>query len=409
MPLGALVRSGFGNPPPARIGLALSGGGDSTALLHLLADWRDEGGPQVAAVTVDHGLRPGSAAEAAAAGLAAAARGVPHDVLTWRHEGRGNLEAAAREGRLRLIADWARGRGIADVALGHTADDQAETVLMRLARGSGVDGLAGMAACRAHGGLRWWRPLLAARRADLRALLTARGIGWSEDPMNDNPAFDRVRMRQALAVLEPLGVTVEGLAVTAGWMRRAREALDAMCLAAEGTVWQQEAGDVTIAAAPFAALPEETRLRLLSAALRWVASAPYRPRAAEMRGLHAALLAGDTRRTLAGCLIARRGGWMRVGREPQAVAGLVAAWGAVWDGRWHLTGPAPAGAEIRALGEAGLAALPGPAPRAVPRASLLASPAVWAGDRLIAAPMAGLARGWSAEIRPSFAAALTAH
>lgn len=408
MPLTALVRQGFGSPPPRRIGLALSGGGDSTALLHLLADWRDAGGPEVAAVTVDHGLRPGSAAEAAEAARAAAALGIAHDILAWRHDGRGNLEASAREGRLRLIAGWARARGIGDIALAHTADDQAETVLMRLARGSGVDGLAGMAPMRGHDGLRWWRPLLAARRPDLRAYLAERGIGWAEDPMNDDPTFARVRARRALAQVAPLGVTVEGLVATAGWMRLARAALDAACAAAEGTVWRQEAGDLVIAAPAWGDLPEETRLRLLAHGLRWVASAPYRPRAGDLRGLQAALLAGDARRTLSGCLVTRRGDAIRLGREPRAVAAVRAPPGAPWDGRWYLTGPAPAGSEVRALGPAGLAALP-PAPRFLPRASLLASPAVWRGDRLVAAPPAGLANGWSAEIRPGFAAALTAH
>ncbi len=266
-----MVRGGFGAVPPARIGVAVSGGGDSSALLHLMADWRDAGGPEVHAVTVDHGLRAGSAAEAAAVARAAAVRGVGHDVLAWSRPSRGNLEAAARVGRIALIADWARARGIGDVALGHTADDQAETVLMRLARGSGVDGLAGMAALREAAGLRWWRPLLAARRGDLRDWLRARGISWIEDPMNDDPAFDRVKARRALEVLAPLGVTVEGLVATAGWMALARGALEAACLGAQGAVWRVEAGDVVFAAAPFFDLPEELRLRLLTAALRWVA------------------------------------------------------------------------------------------------------------------------------------------
>ena len=128
--------------PDGPLGVALSGGGDSLALLHLLHDW---GQRELHAVTVDHGLRPASMAEALRAGEMAAHLGISHQIFRWDHEEiSGNLQDAARSARRTLIADWARGKSLAAVALGHTADDQAETFLMRLARGSGVDGLSAM-------------------------------------------------------------------------------------------------------------------------------------------------------------------------------------------------------------------------------------------------------------------------
>jgi tRNA(Ile)-lysidine synthase len=390
--LGALVAAALGADPPPRLGVAVSGGADSMALLHLLADHAGAGGPAVAAVTVDHHLRAGSGDEAAAVGRACAALGVPHTVCDWHWDGRGNLEAAARAGRMAAIAAWARAAGIGAVALGHTADDQAETLLMRLGRGSGVDGLAAMAPRRRALGLVWLRPLLRARRAELRAYLTGRGIGWIEDPMNDDPAFGRVRARAALAALAPLGVTVEGLAATAGWMALARAALEAQAASARGTVWEVAGGDVLFAAAAFAALPLEVQLRLLAGALQWVAAAPYRPRLASLLPLHEAL-AGPCRRTLHGCLVTRRGDTIRVGREPRAaLAADPAPPGTPWDGRWIVTGPFPPGALVRALGQG----VPVRRPRGVPAATLAASPAVWAEGRLLAAPLAEPAGAFAA-------------
>ncbi|MFN3938380.1 MAG: tRNA lysidine(34) synthetase TilS [Gemmobacter sp.] len=404
-----LLAAGLQPDPPARIGVAVSGGSDSMALLHLMAEAAQDGGPKPAAVTVDHHLRHGSGAETAAVARACAGLGLEHAVLHWRWDGRGNLEASARSGRMAALADWARAQGIEAVALAHTLDDQAETVLMRLARGSGVDGLAAMQPRRQALGILWLRPLLAARREALRGWLRDRGIGWVEDPMNADPAFDRVRARRALAHLAPLGITAEGLAATARWMGLAREALDAMVLAGQGTLWQESAGDVVIDAARYAEAPLETRLRLLSGALRWIASAAYRPRLSALLPLHEALSA-PCRRTLTGCVVTRSGAEIRIGREPRAaLAAASAAPGAPWDGRWIVTGPPIPGAEVRALGPAGLAGLPRTARKPLPRSTLLAGPAVWVGDRLIAAPLAAGGGDWSAEPCRGFAAHLIAH
>lgn len=377
------------------LGLAVSGGGDSVALLHLAV----EAGCRVAVATVDHGLRPEAAAEAAEVGRVCAALGLSHDILQWRHDGRGNLQDAARRGRIALLADWARGRGIGFVALGHMQDDVAETFLMRLSRDAGVDGLAAMAARREVAGITLLRPLLGISRAALRRWLLGRGIGWAEDPSNENDRFERVRMRRALAGLSEAGIGADRLAGLAARMAELREALDVAAAEAAARIGRIDAGDVLFDVAGLAALPLETRRRLLVAALAWVGSAEYGPRRAEQERFVAAALSGRPA-TLAGCRSTHARGRMRITRELRAVLGQVVPMGQVWDGRWRIFGPDRGGLTLGPLGEAGIRQLPDWRRAAVPRASLLASPAVWDGDRLMAAPLAGFGADWRADCIP---------
>ena len=170
----------------------------------------------------------------------------------------GNLQDAARKARRRLIAEWALEQGISSVALAHTQDDVAETFLMRLARGAGVDGLAAMSPVWAEGGVFWQRPLLGTSRAKLRRWLTDRGLAWAEDPSNDNLRFDRVKARKALMVLRPLGLTGATLAEVASHLAEAREALDALADHWAGLTLTEEAGSVLISVDLWRA-PMETR------------------------------------------------------------------------------------------------------------------------------------------------------
>lgn len=376
------------------LGVAVSGGSDSMALLHLLAGQ----GARLSVATVDHGLRPEAADEAALVAAACKGLGLPHTTLRWCDDGgRGNLSARAREARYGLLRDWAAAQGIDTVALGHTLDDQAETVLMRLARGSGVDGLCGMAEARHGRGILWLRPLLSVRRAGLRDWLLARGLGWIDDPTNDDPAYDRVKARRALGLLEPLGISRDGLAETALWMARAREVLGAAAAGLAKAAVRHEAAEIVIDAAAYRTAPEETRLRLLSAAVCWIGGTAYRPRLLALRQVEAAVLDGRAR-TLAGCLLTHRRGWLRVGREAKAVAGLTQAPDRVWDRRWRLAGPpAPAGSRLGPMGEAGIALCPGWRATGLPRQSLIAAPALWQGTTLLAAPLAGEPAGWRLE------------
>jgi len=380
--------------PAGPLGVAVSGGGDSLALLVLLHDWARGAGREIEAATVDHRLRPESAAEAAAVAAVCAARGVPHATLVWDDApGRGNLQAAARDARRQLLAAWARERGLAAVALGHTLDDQAETFLMRLARGSGVDGLAAMAPAVEAEGVLWLRPILGLRRAALRAALAAEGLGWAEDPGNEDAHFLRVRARRALGPLAALGLGPERLAATAAAMARAREALEAgtAALAAE-CLEEGRAGDVTLDPGPFATAPEELRLRLLAGAVCWVAGARFRPRLAALAEAEARIaggaLAGGI--SLHGCVIRTARGRIAIRREPAAAAAAMPWAAGRWDGRWALDGTAPGGGEglvVGALGAEGLAARPLWRDAGLPREALLTTPALWRGARLVAAPI----------------------
>jgi len=408
-------------PRPPTIGVAVSGGSDSTALLMLAVREGAKRGLVVEAVTLDHRLRPEAADEARAVSRLCARLGVHHDILTWQHDGPvGNLQAAARAARRRLISDWARQRGVGVVALGHTMDDQAETFLMRLQRGSGVDGLAAMSARRRALGIDWIRPLLGMRRAQLRGFLMAEGIEWADDPSNENPAYGRVRARRALAVLEGLGLTVEGITKTTARLQMSRAALeDATETAARRMATVSRAGSVSLEMPALARLPTDIRRRLFAHALMWVGGAPYRPR---LSALIAALeaTAGGRRRTLAGCLITphARGGTVEIGREPAAVAAMTAPLDALWDGRWRFAGGsgAPSGLYLGALGEAGLRECAQWRETGLGRAALLASPALWRAGAdapvLVAAPLAGWSCGWTCRRIPAcedFASTVLSH
>ena len=381
------------------MGVAVSGGSDSTALLHLAADWAGETGVRLVAATVDHGLRPEAAEEAEAVARICAALGVAHEVLRWRSwDGAGNVQAEARAARYRLLAQWARREGLDCVLLGHTMEDQAETLLMRLARRAGVDGLAAMAARFDREGQAFGRPLLGQRREELRELLRARGVVWIEDPSNEDARFDRVKARRALGGLAEIGVDAEALATVSENMADVRAALEWQVAELAEAAVQVEAGDLKVDLAAFGAVPEEIRRRLLVAGFQWVAGGDYAPRRAPVQRLLAEIDSGRGG-TLAGCVLMVEGARLRIAREPRAVMGLESA-GPLWDGRWQVEGPWQGGEVLRALGEAGLAEIEDWRAAGLPRQSLIASPSVWRAGRLVAAPLAAHGAGWRAELCP---------
>ena len=369
------------------LGIAVSGGGDSVALMHLAA----RRGGRLRVATVDHGLRDGSDREAEAVCLAAAALGLPHDTLRWTWDGAGNLQAAARDARRSLMSEWAAAHGLAGVLAGHTLDDQAETVVLRLARGSGVEGLSGMAEGRLGEGAPL-RPLLGIGRGALRDWLAAQGIGWTEDPSNDDERFDRVRARKAIAAL---GLDPVRLAATAARMSRARVALERRAFeAASALVRPGLPGEVQLDRGGLLALEEDTLRRILAGALRCVAGAAYRPSEDGTGRLVENVRSGGVR-TLMGCVMRAAEGRVVIHREPAAVADLAPGADGVWDGAWRAP-DAPDGCDLRALGSAGLlqlAATPEAAggdvetafaalPENYPRAALAAKPALWRAGRV---------------------------
>ncbi len=225
---------------------------------------RDAGVP-VGGVTVDHGLQPGSDVRARRTASLLAELGLdPVLVLTVDATGTGGPEAAARAARYAALAGAAGEHG-ARVALGHTLDDQAETVLLGLGRGSGPRSVAGMVAEREDDGVRWWRPLLGVRRATARQACADQGLPVWDDPWNADPAYTRVRLRtEVLPLLEDVlgGGVAPALARTAGQLREDLDALDAMA-ATELARLAGEAGDGGLPARPLGALPAALRRRVL--------------------------------------------------------------------------------------------------------------------------------------------------
>lgn len=210
--------------------VAISGGSDSTALLHLMHNRRRDL-PRLVAVTVDHGLRAGSAQEALRVAALCDRLGIEHRTMRWAgRKPKKGIQEAARLARYDLLRRCARSIGAGAVITGHTSDDQIETAIMRGERGTGR-GLAGMAEAMLHQGDCWiLRPLLAVRRSALRSMLSASGIGWTEDPSNADERFERTRLRQSgtsapdSEILSMVGQAAEARRHDAGLLARFVEA-----------------------------------------------------------------------------------------------------------------------------------------------------------------------------------------
>jgi tRNA(Ile)-lysidine synthase len=388
-----------------KIGVAVSGGSDSVALLHLLA----AAGAQVYAVTINHDLRAEAAGEAQFVARLCAGLGVPHSVLVWDHGVvAGNLPNAARRARYGLMEGWAASNGIDRVMLGHTADDQAETVLMGLARGAGLDGLCGMRPWWDLGRVRFERPLLGVIRADLRGYLTRAGVGWVDDPTNDDVLYQRVRVRKALVMLRPLGITVEGLGQVAQNLAAARQALVLGMAEAASRMVRESAGALIFDRYAWRGLPIDLQRRLIIAALRWISAADYAPRADAVLRVQAAI-DGGRHATLWGCRVRVTDTEVCVTREPKAASSANCPPDQLWDNRWRVDGPSEPGLEVRALTADGLRACKDWRATGFSRDALVVSPAIWRGDALIAAPLAGFSNGWTARIDAGFTSFIISH
>ena len=365
------------------VAVAVSGGPDSLALGWLAARW---GRPL--ALVVDHGLRREAAAEAAVTVARLAGFGVGARVLRLGLSP-GTGAAAARAARYAALTTACREAGLAHLLLGHQRGDQAETLLLREAHGSGAAGRAAMAAWRAEGGVALLRPLLGIGRGRLLATLEAAGLGWVTDPSNADPRAERARLRRALD--DPAGSGPRTLALAA---RAARFGAARGRQAAAMAAWI--AAEAGFHPGPSVRLPEGAwPAAVLSALIRLVAGRAYPPAA----GAVAALAAAPRPATLGGARLLRASGGFWLGREAAAMAPPVAAVpGMIWDGRHRVAGAAPAGAWLGPLG-------PGHGRAAGLPAALAATlPALWREGRVIAAPALGHHLP-GVTIRPSFRAA----
>lgn len=249
--------------------VAVSGGPDSVALLALLAEWAGPGRPRLLAVTVDHGLRPEATQEAHDVGTLCAGLGVEHRIRRWLGDKpQTGLQEKARTARYALLAEEAKASGATAIVTAHTADDQAETLLMRMTAGSGVTGLAGMAPRSTVNGVVLARPLLGIGKARLVATCEVRGLSFVRDPSNDDPRFARIRWRGLLPELAQIGLSAGRLGQLAARMARADEALERLAVRALAALPAgKEAGRRWFDFACLCREPDEIVIRSLALAL----------------------------------------------------------------------------------------------------------------------------------------------
>lgn len=326
------------------VALAVSGGSDSTALMRLAAEWAARHHPalRLSILTVDHGLRAESAREAQMVAGWAAGLGLTHHTLCWSAAPKPTrgIQAKAREARYRLMTGWCRAHDAAMLLTAHTLDDQAETVLMRLNRTFSPESLAGIALRGAWEGFPLFRPLLKAKRGALRTYLSGLGQEWIDDPSNEDPKFERVRIRQSLATLGAEGVTPERLAALAEASARTSALLERTA-----TRWlsmwlqEEEAGICHMPLEPFLGLPSALKERLLARIIHHYGGRQFSPEPEELRRLAVWIGQGETPRcTLGGALIGRRKHGFWVTREAGRIANgdllLPESGEIVWDNRF---------------------------------------------------------------------------
>lgn len=426
------LRSDFERLLIGPLALAVSGGADSMALMHLVAAWVSEPGTAdrqrmgrlpLIVLTVDHKLRPEAAEEAAFVKAEAARRGLPHEILAWEEPKPATaLQSMAREARYRLINDYLErefvdGRSSAKrrIVVAHHEDDQAETVLMRLARGSGLDGLSGMReeerVSPAVGGNGYTivRPLLRTPKARLIATLEAAGQSWKEDPSNQASEFERVRMRQALATMSQVGIGSAEIGRSAWRLSRARQAVLTGVEAAASRIVKLHRGlFAEIDAAGLTELPEEYTVRIFAGLLRAFGGESPRARLSQVELLAARMAAPSSAaraETLGGCRIARDGAgpvriWREWGRDGLPVLKLQPGAEKVWDRRFRVAlsgGGDPM--DVRAFGADNtawlgeLGRLPELEGLRVPGDALSTLPSFWQAGGLVAVPYFSVTAG----------------
>ena len=396
--------------------LAVSGGADSMALMHLVAAWRQMlriPDTPVCVATVDHGLRPESGEEAAWVGEQAQQIGLEHSTLKWiGAKPTSGVQAKARAVRYQLLTTHARDRfGDASVFVltAHHLDDQAETLLMRLARGSSLDGLAAMRRVSDGGSVQIVRPLLDIPKSRLIETLQVRNLAWIEDPSNQSEEYERVRIRRAWECLQSVGLTPRAIARSARRLQRAKCAL-------ERVTWRfiDESIDLhdglyaQVSLSDLYSANREIALRALQKMLAIFGGASPAARLSQIEDLVEAVFCARDRNvlprqhTLGGCVVnfTKKGViriWREVGRTRAMAIALSPGGSIVWDERFSIClasdvpqNVAQAGVELRILGPEGWTKLKSQvgeaALRPYPRQACLSLPALWCSDELCAVP-----------------------
>jgi tRNA(Ile)-lysidine synthase len=322
------------------VAIAVSGGSDSMALLHLVLEWRGlmKEGPKLVALTVDHGLRAESATEAKTVAAHCARLKLEHNTLQWEgSKPSTGIQAKARAARYDLMTEWCRKNSVGVLLTAHTAEDQAETVLMRARRTGSAASLAGIWPERQWGGIRVLRPVLSVRRPDLRRYLLAQGVRWIEDPSNENERFERVRARRQLAGRDVPDL-VKKAELAQEKVRAQSETIDAF-VAANVTIGQW--GDLRVTSEAVLRLESEELVCLCRRLVKALRGQAIAERAEFLRLAEWLADAGRGRRTLNGLIFQKLRSEIAVGREPgrialqwQEISGRM-----VWDQRFVVTAP----------------------------------------------------------------------
>ncbi|MCF6125595.1 tRNA lysidine(34) synthetase TilS [Mesorhizobium sp. M7A.F.Ca.CA.001.07.2.1] len=400
---------------------AVSGGSDSTALLLLLRHHLDRKAPatRLLAVTIDHGLRSGSAAEAQTVAKLCARLGISHRILTWSGpKPSTGLPAAAREARYRLLAEAAQAEGIGLILTGHTADDQAETVLMRQAREEGLArdggqghaemagrGLAGMAPATLYDWREWIvRPLLGLRREALRDVLRRENVGWADDPTNIDAAFERPRVRAALADSNGAQRIDDALALAAHEGRaRSQLGLAAASLIGDFAT-RLSCGLIRLDPLLLNTGDERAAVYALRILLAMTGGIAFLPDQARSEALFGRLRAGFLCATLSRTVVDSRRSGIFLRREARGLPAAATLTGStLWDGRRRITlNDSSSALLIAPLGTAAakrLATGQGKAPPSLMRAALAAEPALWHAGECLGLPGYEL-KSAMVEVRP---------
>jgi len=326
-------------------GIAVSGGSDSMALLHILTDWESAAKPNIFVASIDHGLRSESISEVEFVKKICEKKKVEHVSLaphTKLSKAQGNLQDNARSARYQLLENWAISKNLQCILIGHTLDDQEENLLMRFFRGSGVDGLVSMEEVVIRNEILWIRPLLKSRKEDLRNYLRNNNYSWIDDPSNFDDKYQRVKVRTLLQQLKSNNIIASNFVKTADHMLRASKLSKETAISSSKSLLScNGVGQITFEGRKFSKLFEDTQYRILAGIISWFSGVFYKPRFSQLENLHRKIisdrnLAGAT---LGGTVFKKKNGIVTVTRELASVKEdhLIKDQKLIWDNRWLIT------------------------------------------------------------------------
>lgn len=380
-----------------RVAVAVSGGPDSMALAFCLM--RHLGPERLTALIVEHGLRAESADEAKTVAGRLASLGIETEILPWVHgEVKSGVHVKARSARYGLLIDACKRRGIDKLFLAHHANDQAETVLMRFAKGSGIDGLAGMDAVTTMDGVHLIRPLLHVPKASLLETCRANDIAYVVDPSNEAKKYARGRLRRVMPLLEEEGFTADRLLDLADRAHDAKEALDFYTLDfLRRFVEPLSGGAARLDLVALRGVPVAVAQRAVSTILTDIHQSSYAPERKHLVPFVVWLLDQDIHdaRTLHGCLVQKGEQCAKATflREPEGVTDsqeLLPNQTILWDGRWEVASSHTQPVVVRALGRQSHEQTDQLSPRLrhqIPQGRIRSTlPALWQADKLMSLP-----------------------